>query len=127
MVDNHKINRILKDEALKPEFKSAIKSASNSKALMPIQASEIEEFFNKKEYQAIKIKYSDAALRDVKLIIKAKVKNRSKVLAILKGNDSTTLDHLNSIWTSILKKVRDTSWGYYLNGKVSNSLYLFVK
>ena len=122
-----KMPTIFNDKSLKKEFKIALRSASNSKALMPIQASEIEKFFNEKEYQAIKIKYSDAALRDVKLIIKAKVKNRSKVLAILKGNDSTTLDHLISIWTSILKKVRVTSWGYYLNGKASNSLYLFVK
>ena len=94
---------------------------------MPIQISEIDGFFNEKGYQAIKIKYSDAALKDVKSIIIAKVKNKNKVLAVLKGNKSTTLDHLNSIWTSILTKVSDVSWGYYISGKYNNSLYLFIK
>ena len=118
---------IFRDKSLKPEFKRVLKLALKSKALMPIQTSEIDGFFNEKEYQAIKIEYSNAALKGVKSIIRAKVKNKNKVLAVLKGNKSTTLDHLNSIWVSILNKVSDASWGYYVSGKYNNSLYLFVK
>ena len=118
---------IFNDKNLKPEFKRVLKSIIlKSKAIMPIQTSEIDGFFNEKEYQAIKIEYSNAALRDVKSIIRAKIKNKNKVLAVLKGNKSTTLDHLNSIWASILNKVSDVSWGYYVSGKY-NSLYLFIK
>ena len=118
---------IFNDKNLKPEFKRVLKSiVLKSKAIMPIQTSEIDGFFNEKEYQAIKIKYSNAALRDVKSIIRAKIKDKNKVLAVLKGNKSTTLDHLNSIWASILNKVSDVSWGYYVSGKY-NSLYLFIK
>ena len=118
---------IFNDKNLKPEFKRVLKSIIlKSKAIMPIQTSEIDGFFNEKEYQAIKIEYSNAALRDVKSIIRAKIKNKNKVLAVLKGNKSTTLDHLNSIWASILNKVSDVSWGYYISGKY-NSLYLFIK
>jgi len=118
---------IFSDKSLKPEFKRVLKSVLKSKAVMHVQTSEIDGFFNEKEYQAIKIKYSDAALKDVKSIIRAKVKNKNKVLAVLKGNKSTTLDHLNSIWTSILNNVSDVSWGYYVSGKYNNSLYLFIK
>lgn len=126
MKDTKKL-AIFNDKNLKLEFKRALESALKPKALMPIQSSEIENFFDEKEYQAIKIKYSDAALKDVKSIIKAKVKSKNKVLAILKGNQNTTLDHLNSIWTSILKKATDVSWGYFVNGKYNNSLYLYIK
>ena len=118
---------IFNDKSLKPEFKKVLKSALKPRAVMPMRPSELEEFFDEKEYQAIKIKYNDAALKDVKSIIRAKVKNKNKVLAVLKGNKSTTLDHLNSIWTSILNKVSDVSWGYYLNSKNYNYLYLFIK
>ena len=124
---NTKKLAIFNDKNLKSEFKRALKSVLKSNAVMSIQTSEIDEFFNEKEYRAIKIKYSDAALKDVKSLIKAKVKSKNKVLAILKGNQNTTLDHLNSIWTSILKKATDVSWGYFVNGKYNNSLYLFVK
>lgn len=65
---------IFSDKSLKSEFKRVLKSASNFKATMPIQASEIAEFFSEDEYQTIKIKYSDAALRDIRKIIKAKVR-----------------------------------------------------
>ena len=126
MKDTKKL-AIFNDKNLKPEFKRVLKSALKSKALMSIQTSEIDGFFNEKEYQAIKIKYSDAALKYVKSIIRAKVKNKNKVLAILKGNKGTTLDHLNSIWVSILNKVSDVSWSYYVSGKSNNSLYLFIK
>ena len=126
MKDTKKL-AIFNDKNLKPEFKRVLKSiVLKSKAIMPIQTSEIDGFFNEKEYQAIKIKYSNAALRDVKSIIRAKIKDKNKVLAVLKGNKSTTLDHLNSIWASILNKVSDVSWGYYISGKY-NSLYLFIK
>lgn len=124
---NTKKLAIFNDKNLKPEFKRVLKSALKSKAVMHIQTSEIDGFFNEEEYQAVKIKYSDAALKDVKSVIRAKVKNKNKVLAVLKGNKSTTLDHLNSIWTSILNKVNDVSWGYYISGKYNNSLYLFIK
>ena len=124
---NVKMPTIFNDKSLKPEFKKVLKSALKPRVVMPMRPSEIEEFFDEKEYQAIKIKYSDAALKDVKSIIRAKVKNKNKILAVLKGNKSTTLDHLNSIRTSILNNVSDVSWGYYLNGKNINSLYLFVK
>jgi len=118
---------ILKNKSLKPELTKALKSALSSKILMPIQSSELEDFFNETDCQAYKIKYNDAALRDVKSIIRAKVRNKNKVLAILKGNQGTTLDHLNSIWTSILNNVSDVSWGYYVGNKTNNSLFLFVK
>ena len=118
---------IFSDKSLNPEFKRALKSALSFKATMPIQKSEIDEFFDEKDYQAIKINYSDMALKDVRSIIKARIKNKDKVLVVLNGSKRTTFDHLNSIWTSISKKVGDTSWGYYLNEKASNSLYLFVK
>ena len=118
---------ILKSKSLKPELKKALKSALNPQSVMPIQESEINDFFNETDCRAYRIKYSDAAFRDVKSIIKTKVRNKSKVLAILNGNQNTTLDHLNSIWTSILNNVNDVYWGYYLGGKANNSLFLFVK
>ena len=123
---NTKKPTIFSDESLKPEFKRALKSALSFKATMPIQKSEIDGFFDKKEYQAIKIKYSDLAFKDAKSIIRSKVRNKNKVLVVLKGNKNTTLDHLNSIWASILNKVSDVSWAYYISGKY-NSLYLFIK
>ena len=126
MEDTKKL-AIFNDKNLKPEFKRVLKSALKSKAVMHVQTSEIEGFFNEEEYQAVKIKYSDAALKDVKSVIRAKVKNKNKVLAVLKGNKSTTLDHLDFIWISILNKVSDVSWGYYVSGKYNNSLYLFIK
>jgi|SRR3989339_259310 len=118
---------ILRNKSLKPELTKTLKSVLNSKILMSIQSSEIEDFFNETDCRAYKIKYNDAALRDVKSIIRAKVRNKSKVLAILKGNQNTTLDHLNSIWTSILNNVSDVSWGYYVGNRANNSLFLFVK
>ena len=118
---------IFKNKSLNPDLKRAIKSTLKPKGVMSIQSCEVEDFFHGKECQAYAIRYNDAAFRDVKSIIKIKTRKKSKVLAILKGNQRTTLDHLNSIWTSILNNVSDVSWGYYLSSKPNNTLFLFVK
>ena len=127
MVDDY-ISRIFKDNILKPELKRALKSALKSNAVMPIKSSEIENFFDELECQAYKIRYTNnTPLKYVKSVIKAKLRGKNKVLAVLKGNKKTTLDHLNSIWTVILNKIDKVDWGYYLNSRHDNSLYLFVK
>jgi len=128
MVDNC-ISGILKDNTLKPELKRALKSALKSNSVMPMKPSEMENFFNGQlEYQAYKIRYTNnTPLNYVKSVIKAKLRGKNKVLAVLKGNKNTTLDHLNSIWTAILNKIDNVNWAYYLNSRHDNSLYLFVK
>ena len=128
MVDND-INKILKDKTLKPELKRALKSALKSSALMPMSSSEMENFFKEQvDCYTYKIRYTNnTPLKYVKSVIKAKLRGKNKVLAILKGNKKTTFDHLNSIWTAILSKTDNADWGYYLNSRHDNSLYLFVK
>ena len=129
MVDNHKIDRILKDKTLKPELKRALKSTLKSNAVMSINSSEMENFFKEQvDCYAYKIRYTNnTPLKYVKSVIKAKLRGKSEVLAVLRGNKKTTLDHLNSIWTAILNKVDNVNWSYYLNSRHDNSLYLFVK
>ena len=129
MVDNHKIDRILKDKTLKPELKRALKSTLKSNAVMSINSSEMENFFKEQvDCYAYKITYTNCTpLKYVKSAIKAKLRGNSEVLAVLRGNKNTTLDHLNSIWATILNKVDNVNWGYYLNSRHDNSLYLFVK
>ena len=51
---NTKKLAIFNDKNLKSEFKRVLESALKPKALMPIQSSEIENFFDEKEYRAIK-------------------------------------------------------------------------
>jgi hypothetical protein len=127
MADNY-LSKILKDNTLKPELKRALKSALNSNSVMPIKPSEMENFFDELECQAYKIRYTNnTPLKYVKSVIKAKLRDKSEVLAVLRGNKKTTLDHLNSIWTAILSKTDNADWGYYLNSRHDNSLYLFVK
>ena len=127
MADNY-LSKILKDNTLKPELKRALKSALNSNSVMPIKPSEMENFFDELGCQAYKIRYTNnTPLKYVKSVIKAKLRGKNKVLAVLKGNKNTTLDHLNSIWAAILNKVDNTNWSYYLSGRHDNSLYLFVK
>ena len=128
MADNH-ISEILKDDTLKPELKRALKSALNSNSVMPIKSSEMENFFKEQvDCYAYKIRYTNCTpLKYVKSVIKAKLRGKNKVLAVLKGNKNTTLDNLNSIWTAILNKVDNVNWGFYLNSRHDNSLYLFVK
>jgi len=88
----------------------------------------MENFFDELECQAYKIRYTNnTPLKYVKSVIKAKLRGKNKVLAILKGNKKTTLDNLNSIWTVILNKVDNVNWSYYLNSRHDNFLYLFVK
>ena len=127
MVGNY-ISGILKDNTLKPELKRVLKSALKSNSVMPMKPSEMENFFDELECQAYKIRYTNnTPLKYVKSVIKAKLRGKNKVLAILKGNKKTTLDNLNSIWTAILNKVDNVNWSYYLNSRHDNSLYLFVK
>ena len=128
MVDDY-ISRIFKDNTPKPELKRALKSALKSNALMSIKSSEIENFFNEQsECEAYQIRYTNSTpLKFVKSVIKNKLRGKSKVLAVFKGNKKTTLDNLNSIWTAILNKVDNINWGCYLNSRHDNSLYLFVK
>jgi len=129
MIDNHKIDRILKDKTLKPELKRALKSALKFNALMPIKSSEMENFFKEQvDCYAYKIRYTNnTPLKYVKSVIKTKLRDKSEVLAVLRGNKKTTLDHLNSIWAAILNKIDKVDWGYYLSSSHDNSLYLFVK
>ncbi len=123
-----KISIILNDKSLKPEFKRALKSALSG-AVMPMSSSEMENFFKEQvDCYAYKIRYTNCTpLKYVKSVIKAKLRGKSEVLAVLRGNKKTTLDHLNSIWTAILNKVDNVNWSYYLNSRHDNSLYLFVK
>ena len=128
-MNNNIINKILEDKTLKPELKRALKSTLKSNAVMSINSSEMENFFKEQvDCYAYKIRYTNnTPLKYVKSVIKAKLKGKNKVLAVLKGNKHTTLDHLNSIWTAILSKTDNADWGYYLNSRHDNSLYLFVK
>src|SRR3989338_7069864 len=105
-MDDNDINKILKEKTLKPELKMALKSALKSSALMPMSSSEMENFFKEQvDCYTYKIRYTNnTPLKYVKSVIKAKLRGKNKVLAILKGNKKTTLDNLNSIWTAILNK-----------------------
>ena len=127
MVGNY-ISGILKDNTLKPELKRVLKSALSG-AVMPMSSSEMENFFKEQvDCYAYKIRYTNCTtLKHVKSVIKAKLRGKSEVLAVLRGNKRTTLDNLNSIWTTILNKVDNVNWSYYLNSRHDNSLYLFVK
>lgn len=129
MIKSYSINKILNDKTLKPEFKRVLKSAMGHKTIMDIDPSEIDSFFGQSpDYEARKLRYTNnTQLNYIKAVLKAKVRNKKKVLAIFKGNKETTLDHLNAIWTVILKNVDNVSWSYFLNSKKDNSLYLFMK
>ena len=67
---------ILRGKSLNPELKRALKSVLKPKGIMCIQSSEIEDFFHGNECHAYAIRYNDAAFRDVKSIIKTKIKKK---------------------------------------------------
>lgn len=129
MIKSDSVSAVLNDKTLKPEFKRVLKSAMKSKTIMDIDPSEMDNFFGQSlDYEARKLRYTNSTqLNYVKAVLKAKIRNKKKVLAIFKGNKETTLDHLNAVWTVILKNVGNVSWSYFLNSRKDNSLYLFMK
>ena len=70
--------------------------------------------------------WGEADLKLVKSIITNKVKDKNKVLAVMRGNRKTTLDDLNSIWTTMLENAKNISWAYYQSNRNYNSLYLLT-
>ena len=44
----------------------------------------------------------------------------------MRGNRKTTLDDLNSIWTTMLENAKNISWAYYQSNRNYNSLYLLT-
>ena len=117
-----------KTNKLRYEFNRIIKLALNSNAIMQLNSSEFKNFFNKKsKYKVCKISYdNDTSFKEVKLIINKKIKGKTKILAVMGGNKKTTLDHLNSIWTTMLKNTENICWAYYLSNRKDNSLYLLT-
>jgi len=117
-----------KTNKLSNEFNRVIKVALKPDALMQLKPSEVKNFFGEKsECKVCKICYDNgASFKEVKLMLNRKIRGKHKVLAILRGNKNTTLDHLNSIWTVILKNVKNVSWGYYFGKGYNNSLYLLT-
>ena len=117
-----------KTNKLSNEFNRVIKVVLNSNAIMQLNSSELKNFFSKKlKYEVCKISYdNNTSFKEVKSIINKKIKGKTKVLAIMKGNKKTTLDHLSFIWEGILKHTQSVSWGYYQSNKPNNSLYLLT-
>jgi|SRR3989338_4272805 len=117
-----------KTNKLSNEFNRAIKVALKPNAVMQLDPSEIKNFFGKKaKCKVCKICYdSDASFNEIKLMLNRKIRGKHKVLAVMRGNKNTTLDHLNSIWTVILKNVKNVAWGYYSGKGYDNSLYFLT-
>lgn len=113
---------------LSNEFKRIIKIALKSNVIMQLKSSEVKNFFDKKPDCGIhKIQYNnDTNLKSVKSIVKAQLRGKREVLAVMRGNKKTTLDHLNSIWTVILENTKNVSWAYYQSSRNDNSLYLLT-
>jgi len=126
----NKIKKIPKSGKLRYECTRIIKTALKSDALMRLETSELNSFFDEKlNCKLYKLQYdNETDLKLVKSIITNKIKGRNRILAIMRGNKNTTLDNLNSIWTVILKNVKNVSWGYYFGrGRgYDNSLYLLT-
>jgi len=115
-----------KSKKLRYECTRVIKTALKSNALMQINSSELKNFFDKKPNCKLhKIQYYDETdLKLVNSLIKNKLKDKRRVIAVMKGARNTTLDHLNFIWTSILKSAKNVSWAYYVSSRKDNSIYL---
>ena len=124
----NKIKKIPKSGKLRGECTRVIKTALSSNAIMQLKKSELSSFFDEKSNcKLYKIQYEDETdLKLVKSIITNKIKGKNKILAIMRGNKKTTLDHLNSIWTVILKNTKNISWAYYQSSRNDNSLYLLT-
>lgn len=122
------IKKFQKSSKLRNECTRVIKTALNSDALMRLETSELNSFFDEKlNCKLYKIQYdNETDLKLVKSIIINKIKGKNKILAIMKGNKKTTLDDLNLIWTAILKNVKNISWSYYFDKGYNNSLYLLT-
>jgi len=122
----NKIKKLPKSGKLKSECTRVIKTALSSNVIMQLKNSELNNFFDEKSNCKLqKIQYNDENdLKLVKSLIKNKLKNKNKVIAIMKGTKNTTLDHLNSIWNIILKNSKNISWAYYVSNRKNNCLYL---
>lgn len=124
----NKIKKIPKSGKLRNECTRVIKTALSSNAIMQLKNSELNNFFDEKSNcKLYKIQYNyETDLKLVKSIITNKIKGKNKVLAVMRGNKKTTLDNLNSIWTTILNNTKNISWAYYQSSRNDNSLYLLT-
>ena len=118
----------LKTNKLSKEFNRVITIALKPDAIMQLKSSEVKNFFGiKSECKICKIHYYNSTnFKYIKPIISKKIRGKMKVLAVMRGNKKTTLDHLNSIWNVILKNTKNTFWAYYQSNRKDNSLYLLT-
>lgn len=120
--------KISESDKLSNEFEGVIKRALKSNVIMQLKSSEVKNFFDKKPDCGIhKIQYNNETnLKSIKSIVKTELRGKKEVLAVMRGNKKTTLDHLDSIWKVILKDTGSTSCAYYQSNKSDNSIYLFT-